>query len=241
MRDSKSVIVQYTVLFNVLENNRNIIGQGGKSMAENNFYELLGLSVEHFENNPAKLTPILEKYILDGKAASPSNKKYKIVAIYESAMREAVRNPKKWEELYVQYFNKVKKEVLFALILASEEKTIDIEKFNLVCNLYKVSQNFAKGILEENAIVICDYSSTTLEIYEQDKTIHAQLSAIQSLVEELEFSTLAELIQSELNTNINLSTVSNDTIQEAMKHIKEKWAKKIATPKRRISSKYVLV
>ena len=212
-------------------------------MAENNFYELLGLSVEHFENNPAKLTPILEKYILDGKSASPSNKKYKIVAIYESSMRAAIQDPALWTQIYNEYKQSVNEKIIDALMMCADATHFVAEEYVVsIAGNFKVTVEYIKDVGkkanyrfypdlpdrknndDENKPPPPPPKYPTLKSLEpKAKT---QIDSIQNQIEELGFSTLAELIQSELNININLSTVSNDTIQEAIKHIKEIWDKK---------------
>jgi len=198
-------------------------------MAENNFYEWLGLPVERFENDPAKLVSTLEKYITDLKSSKDFKEQNKI-AIYETEMRKAIQKPVLWMKIYLEYKKDVDEKIANALMMCADIKKSVSENYVIsIAEKFKVTTKYVKNVGKTSGYNFLPTPKPakypTLDSLEPEKKIKDLLDSSQKLLVQLGFPTLAELIQSEdeKNVHINFSTVSNEEIQNILNIIKKKW------------------
>lgn len=202
-------------------------------MAENNFYEWLGLSVEHFESDPAKLAPILEKLITDWNS-SKDIKFQNRAAIYQTAMRAAIQDPEQWKRIYEEYKHSVDDRIVDALMMCADSlKRISSEQVSAIATNYKVTISYVEKVAKANGY---DLGSTSgpipqpvanfsLKDLEPDSKAKGQLDSIQKSINELGFATLAELIEDQLVNEINLNTIPKGDLLDALQRIKAIWKK----------------
>lgn len=212
-------------------------------MADNNFYEWLELPVEHFESDPVRLASILEKYITAWNS-SKSIQLQNRAAINQAAMRAAIKDADLWKKIYLEYKKAVDAKILDALVMCADNQKIDADQVNAIAASCKVSVDYVETIAKSNSYIISgkvpspipkpEYSIKDLE---PETKIKGQLDSIQKSINELGFSTLAELIDHELNTEALLSSASKDSILEALKDIKKKWSKVSASNKEKHQQK----
>lgn len=218
-------------------------------MAENNFYEWLELSVEKFEGDPAKLGPILERFITDWNS-SKDIKKQNRAAIYQTAMRAAIQDPEQWKQIYEEYKRSVDEKITDALMMCADSlKYIPSEQVAAIATTYKVSVTYVESVAKKNGYKLdptLDPNKTknqqstvkySLKDLEPDSKAKGQLDSIQKSINELGFPTLAELIDHELVTETNLYTVPKDEILTALKEIKKRWSKVSASNKEKHQQK----
>lgn len=218
-------------------------------MAENNFYEWLELSVEKFEGDPAKLGPILERFITDWNS-SKDIKKQNRAAIYQTAMRAAIQDPDQWKQIYEEYKRSVDEKITDALMMCADSlKYIPSEQVAAIATTYKVSVTYVESVAKNNGYKLdptSDPNKTknqqpivkySLKDLEPDSKAKGQLDSIQKSINELGFPTLAELIDHELVTETNLYTVPKDEILTALKEIKKRWSKVSASNKEKHQQK----
>ena len=123
-------------------------------MAENNFYEWLELPVEHFESDPAKLGPILEKFITDWNS-SKDIKKQNRAAIYQTAMRAAIQDPTLWKQIYDEFKHAVDEKISDSLMMcADSKKFISPEQITAIASTCKVSVPYVEQYATSNGYEI---------------------------------------------------------------------------------------
>lgn len=119
-------------------------------MAENNFYEWLELPVEKYEGDPAKLGPILERFITDWNS-SKAMKMQNRAAIYQTAMRAAIQDPAQWKQIYEEYKRSVDEKISDALMMCADSmKHIPSEQISAIATTYKVSISYVEKVAKSN-------------------------------------------------------------------------------------------
>lgn len=189
-------------------------------MAENNFYEWLGLSVEQFESDPFILNQILNKLIEEWK--SSQNPEIKKRTGYKYDIIDAFQSPTIWIYMYNKYKKRVDKKII-ALFDKYADSTNDIhERFiSLISKKCNVSTSYVEKMATNNGYNIYD-GEQSAEVYNR---IKGMLDGIQGIIIKLGFNDLSELIESECEANINLSSVAKDEVVAALKYIKKKWSR----------------
>lgn len=207
-------------------------------MAENNFYEWLELPVEKYEGDPAKLGPILERFITDWNS-SKAMKMQNRAAIYQTAMRAAIQDPAQWKQIYEEYKRSVDEKISDALMMCADSmKHIPSEQISAIATTYKVSISYVEKVAKSNGYnpdptpdpkknnTPQPVSRFSLKDLEPESKAKITLDGIQKSINELGYATLAELIAYETTSEPNLYTVPKDEVLNALKEIKKRWSKK---------------
>lgn len=209
-------------------------------MAENNFYEWLELSVEHFESDPAKLAPILEKKITEWNS-SKSIQLQNRAAINQTAMRTAIQDPDAWKKIYLEYKDLIDNKITDALVMCADNMEVESDQIVAIAKSCKVSIGYVETIAKKKGFIIGKRQKTdekyTIKDLEPDSKIKNQLDSIQKSINELGYPTLAELISHETNTETDLFTVTKDSVLDALKDIKKHWSKVSASNKEKYQQK----
>lgn len=212
----------------------------------NNFYEWLELSVEHFESDPAKLAPILEKKITEWNS-SKSIQLQNRAAINQTAMRAAIQDPDAWKKIYLEYKNLIDNKITDALEMCAVNMVIESDQIVAIAKSCKVSVGYVEttakkkgyngGINPTPTPIPKPVVRYTIKDLEPDPKIKNQLDSIQKSINELGYPTLAELISHETNTETDLFTVTKDSVLDALKDIKKRWSKVSASNKEKYQQK----
>lgn len=210
----------------------------------NNFYEWLELSIERFESDPAKLTPILEKKITEWNS-SKSIQLQNRAAINQTAMRAAIQDPDVWKKIYLEYKDLIDNKITDALEMCAVNMAIEPDQIVAIAKSCKVSVGYVETTAKKKGYngginptpIPKPVVRYTIKDLEPDSKIKNQLDSIQKSINELGYPTLAELISHETNTETDLFTVTKDSVLDALKDIKKRWSKVSASNKEKYQQK----
>lgn len=203
-------------------------------MAEtNNFYEWLELPLEYFEGDPAKLTAAVDQHILtwnSSKAAQLQNR----AALYETDIRAAIADPTRWKRIYEDFRKSTDQRVLRDIEMMSRGSsvllTVGVKKIAQLRNVSEAYvEQLAKSVGKEIGDAVTKTASPnrfSLKSMEPPSDIRNSLEVIQRSIQELSFKTVADLINSQLNSgNISLQNSRKDKVTQALEEIKKKWSR----------------
>lgn len=197
-------------------------------MAENNFYEWLGLSVEKFESDVTRLEAIYDRCIKEwdsSKSIAMQNRS----AIYKEDIKKAIHDAVLWKQIYTDYKNSVDSNISKFIDMCGEEVSDDtIAK---IAKRENVSEAYIKKIVEAKGYNFSKsddkkpQGGVTLDSIAPDATIRNTLDSIQKAVNELSFNDITELIMHETTNAISLDNCTKDELLEAFKAIKQRWSR----------------
>lgn len=199
----------------------------------NNYYEWLGLPVETFENDPAVLSEIVEKKIVEWQ----SHKKLEITNrayIHGPQIRAAIKNPEMWEEIYCEYKEQVDSNIADQLQLFVNDKLeIATEDVETIAKQNSVSSRYVKQICNSLKYKVGGGAAAPVPEYtieDMEPASFRKFSSVQKLVEELGSENLMELLARPDVAGIKININSpNDRIVAALELTHKKWMNVSAT------------
>lgn len=200
----------------------------------NNYYEWLGLPIESFENDPAVLSEIVEKKIVEWQ----SHKKLEITNrafIHGPQIRAAIKNPEMWEEIYREYKDQVDNNIADQLQLFVNDKLeIAAEDVETIANQNNVSAKYVKRVCGALKYKVgTDAAAQPLPqftIDDMEPPSFRKFSSVQKLIEELGSKNLMELLARPDVLGVSISANSpNKKVIEALEQVRKKWMNVSAT------------
>lgn len=192
-----------------------------------NYYEMLGLSVEAFEDDPTKLEVIAKEKITEWSTHRRISEQQK-AQIHGNYILEAIQNPSEWKCIYNECKKKNDEHILFQIIICTDDSNkIAMDNVDKISARFNVSTEYVMDLCYTNKIQICDIRFT---IDDLKPSSSLRLKCMQSVIESLGASDLMELLANSEYAGITLNDhSSNDEVIEALKIVKKKWARVCST------------
>lgn len=199
----------------------------------NNYYEWLGLPVESFENDPAVLSELVEKKIVEWQ----SHKKLEITNrayIHGPQIRAAIRNPEQWEEIYREYKEQVDSNIADQLQLFVNDKLeIAPEDLDIIAKQNSVSVRYVTRVCNSLKYKVGTDTTQPLPSFTIDDlepSSFRKFSSVQKLIEELGSKNLMELLARSDVLGVTITANSpNEKVIEALEQVRKKWMNVSAT------------